>query len=444
VIRSRRVVAPHGEIPACVHVAGGRIERVSDYDEVPSGCEVFDLGELALLPGFVDSHVHVNEPGRTGWEGFASATRAAAAGGITTIVDMPLNSIPATTTVAAFQEKLAAAEGQLTIDVAFWGGVVPGNTAELRGLHDAGVVGFKCFLAPSGVNEFENVSLSQLEEALAIIAELGSVLLVHAEDPGELSRAGACADPYDCGAYAATRPVSAELEAVRGVIAAAERTGGRVHIVHVSASETLREIAAARARGVRVTSETCPHYLWFAAEDVPRGGTLWKCAPPLRDAANRESLRAALRAGDIDLVASDHSPAPPELKSAGGGDFLQSWGGIASLQLAPLAAWTVAADGGATLPDLSRWYAAAPAELAGLHRSKGSLSAGMDADFVVLDPDGETVVKAGDLHHRHKATPYAGARLRGRIVHAWLRGAPVTGNAEFGRLRGRTLLRGQP
>jgi allantoinase len=439
------VITPAGERTACVHVAGERIERLSAYDDVATDGERFDFGELVLLPGFVDSHVHVNEPGRTEWEGFRTATRAAAAGGITTIVDMPLNSVPATTSVAGLREKLRAADGQLSIDVAFWGGVVPGNTSELRELHDAGVAGFKCFLAASGVDEFENVSPAEMEEALAVIAELGSVLLVHAEDPDELAHAPACSDPFDCGAYEATRPVSAEVEAVRSVIAASERTGGRVHIVHVSARETLSEIAAARARGVRITAETCPHYLWFAAEEVPRGGTLWKCAPPVRDADNREVLRAALKNGLLDLVASDHSPAPSDLKHAGGGDFLKSWGGIASLQIGPLAAWTAVAEEGATLTGLARWYAAAPAALAGLNHRKGSLSPGMDADFVVLDPGAQTVVNAAHLHHRHKATPYEGATLRGRIVQTWLRGALAYHDGTISEpARGRPLLRGQP
>lgn len=446
VLRSERVITPRGEIPATVHVREGRIAAVSDYDEFPGGAERVELGAMALLPGFVDPHVHINEPGRTEWEGFATATRAAAAGGITTLVDMPLNSVPATTTVAALQAKLDAADTQLSVDVAFWGGVVPGNVDELRPLHEAGVVGFKCFLAPSGVDEFPHVSLAEAEAAMHVLAQLDAPLLVHAEDPAVLARAADDAsasgmDRADCRAWELSRPPAAELDAIRGVLAAAERTGARVHIVHVSTADGLEAIRDARDRGARVSGETCPHYLWFASEGVPRGGTQWKCAPPIRGMSQRQRLRAALSDGLVDLIASDHSPSPPGMKSADG-DFFRAWGGIASLQIAPLVAWTVAAAELCTLSDLARWLSAAPATLAGLGSRKGRIAPGMDADLVAFDPDSELPVVAGQLHHRHKLTPYDGAVLRGRVVRTWLRGDLIFDDGAFPEARrGRTLLR---
>ncbi|CAN5265987.1 allantoinase AllB [soil metagenome] len=446
IFRSERVITPDGEMPATVHVSGGRIEQVAGYDEFPAGAEPVDLGSLAMLPGFVDSHVHINEPGRTDWEGFATATRAAAGGGVTTLVDMPLNSVPPTTTVAALQAKLAAAES-LTVDVAFWGGVVPGNASEIPALLEAGASGFKCFLVPSGADEFEHVSIAEAENAMGVLAPRGAPLLVHAEDPAALARnepAGADGpDRSDCRAFERSRPPEVELEAIRAVLAAAERTGARVHIVHVSTAEGLAAIREARGRGAHVSGETCPHYLWFASEEVPRGGTQWKCAPPIRGSANRQRLRDALRGGLVDMIVSDHSPSPPEGKETGG-DFFRAWGGIASLQIAPLVTWTVAAAEQCTLSQLCTWMSAAPAALAGLDHRKGSIAPGRDADLVAFDPDAEVQVQAGQLQHRHKLTPYDGAVLRGRVHRTWLRGEIVHDEGSFpATLRGRPLLRGQ-
>ena len=446
VFRSERVVTPRGEMPATVHVAEGRISEVGGYDDFPAGAERIDLGPVALLPGFVDSHVHINEPGRTEWEGFATATRAAAAGGVTTVVDMPLNSIPATTSVPALRAKLDAADSLLSVDVAFWGGVVPGNLAELGPLHDAGVAGFKCFLAPSGVDEFQHVSLAEAETAMRVLAELGSPLLIHAEDPAILARAQGdaareAADRVECQTWERSRPPAAELESIRAALAAAERTGARVHIVHVSTVDGLAAIREARVRGARVSGETCPHYLWFASEAVPRGGTQWKCAPPIRGVGERGRLRDALSDGLVDLIASDHSPCSPELKGSDG-DFFRAWGGIASLQIAPLVVWTVAAAEQCTLSDLSRWMSAAPAALAGLDHRKGRIAPRMDADLVAFDPDAEQRVVGGQLHHRHKLTPYDGALLRGRVQRTWLRGEIVYDDGGFpGARRGGALLR---
>lgn len=448
IFRSERVITPNGEIPAAVHVSDGRIERVAGYDDLPAHAELIELGRIALLPGFVDSHVHVNEPGRTEWEGFATATRAGAAGGVTTLVDMPLNSIPATTTVSALEQKVEAAEPSLSVDVAFWGGVVPGNLGELTALYAAGVVGFKCFLAPSGVDEFEHVSVAEASDAMEVLAPLGAPLLIHAEDPAVLVRSGAGSgksrsERTDYRIYEQSRPPEAELEAIRAVLSAAERTGARVHIVHVATADGLRAIRESKHRGALVSGETCPHYLWFASEEVPPGGTAWKCAPPIRGSAERRRLRDALRGGLVDMVASDHSPAPPERKEADG-DFFTAWGGIASLQIAPLVTWTVASGEGCTLTQLSSWMSAAPATLAGMSHRKGSIAAGMDADLVAFDPDAQVRVRAEALHHRHKLTPYDGVVLRGHVQRTWLRGEMIHDDGVGSRpLRGRPLLRGR-
>ena len=422
-IRARRAVCPDGIRAASVWVEGGVIRRVSSYDDVGEGCEVVDASaDAVIMPGFIDAHVHVNDPGRGEWEGFETAARAAIAAGVTTIVDMPLNSIPATTTVDALLAKQEAAQRGAAVNVAFWGGVVPGNAQELRAMAQAGVRGFKCFLVPSGVPEFAEVEAADLRTAMPIIAELGLPLLVHAELPGPivaaLSRAGKCAE---YGAYAATRPAQAEVEAVELMVQLCRETGARVHIVHVSAREVLPVLAAARADGLPFTAETCPHYLYFAAEDIGAGACEFKCAPPIRGRANRDALWGGLKDGLLDMIASDHSPCPPEMKQGADGDFLAAWGGIASLQLGPAVAWTAGQAHGMTLAELARWYAQVPAALAGFER-KGAIAEGHDADLVLWRPDDEWVVEPERLHHRHKLTPYAGQRLRGVAAAVWVGG----------------------
>ena len=420
VVRSRRAVLPEGTRAASVVVSGGAITAVASYDaRLDAACEV-DLGDVALLPGLVDTHVHVNEPGRTEWEGFATATRAAAAGGVTTVCDMPLNSLPPTVSVAALAAKRAAAAGQCWVDVAFWGGAVPGGEAALRPLHEAGVIGFKCFLIDSGVPEFPPLDAAGLRSALGALAPLDALLVVHAEDPAEVKTASGA----DFGSFVASRPPVAERRAIEKVISAAAGTGARAHIVHLSAAECVAMIAGAKAAGIRLTAETCPHYLYFAAEQVPDGATEFKCCPPIRDAVNREALWRGLEAGVIDCVVSDHSPCPPELKSRGSGDFGAAWGGIASLQLGLSAVWTVARRRGRPLDDVVRWMAAAPASLAGL-AAKGRLAPGCDADLVAFDPDDSYVVDPTRLQHRHPITPYAGRTLTGRVRQTWLRGTPL-------------------
>lgn len=430
VLRSRRVVTPEGERPATVHVEDGAIAAVSAYGDVPAKAPLVDAGGAAVLPGLVDTHVHVNEPGRTEWEGFASATRAAAASGVTTIIDMPLNSIPPTTTVAALECKREAAAGQCFVDIGFWGGAVPGNADQIGPLHAAGAFGVKAFLADSGVPEFPVLEAADLDAAARAVAACEGLLLVHAEDPAYLRD---CPPGAGYRGWVESRPPEAEEEAVRRVAALAARHGTRVHVVHLSAAEALVPLRAAAASG-RVSAETCPHYLALAAEQVPDGAVEFKCAPPIRAAANADALWAALADGTLSAVVSDHSPAPPALKV---GDFSAAWGGIASLQLGLPVVWTAAARrGGSTLVDLVGWMAAGPARLAGLAR-KGAIAPGCDADLVVFDPDAAFRVDPAALHHRHAVTPYAGHRLRGVVRGTWLRGREVTGDVARGRLLSR-------
>jgi allantoinase len=440
VIRSRRAVLPDGTRAAAVAVSGPAIAAIDGYRAPLEADRDVDLGDLPLLPGLVDTHVHVNEPGRTEWEGFATATRAAAAGGVTTICDMPLNSVPPTVSVAALREKQAAAAGKCWVDVAFWGGAVPGNEDALLPLHEAGVVGFKCFLLDSGVPEFPPLDGAGLRSALGTLAATDSVLIAHAEDAAEIKPASG----RDFASFVASRPPVAERRAIEKVIAAAAATGARAHVVHLSAAECVAMIAGAKAAGIRLSAETCPHYLYFAAEQVPDGATEFKCCPPIRDAVNREALWRGLEAGVIDCVVSDHSPCPPELKSSGSGDFGAAWGGIAGLQLGLSAVWTAARRRGRTLDDMARWMAAAPAALAGLP-AKGRLAVGADADLVAFDPDEAYVVDPARLEHRHPVTPYAGRTLTGRVRQTWLRGTALLGadtQAPDGEPVGRLLSRG--
>ena len=425
VVRGTRVITPEGIRPATIHIQHGRIARVGGADDPASGDDVADAGDLIVMPGLVDTHVHVNEPGRTDWEGFETATRAAAAGGVTTLLDMPLNSIPATTSAAALHEKARAARGKIWVDVGFIGGVVPDSVSALGDLARAGVRAFKCFLVPSGVPEFQHVTQPDLREAMPILAELGIPLMVHAELPEVIEAAtleAAAGDPLTYATYLASRPPAAEHEAVALVIELAEITGARVHIVHVSSAQTVRMVSSARARGVRISAETCPHYLWFDAEEIPDGATEYKCAPPIRGGADRDGLWSALSSGALQMIVSDHSPCPPILKRRDVGDFFVAWGGIASLQLGCAVVWTAMRERGFPVERLVEWMSAAPAALAGLERRKGAIAAGYDADLVLFDPDGTLEVREDMLLHRHAVTPYLGAALRGTVEATYVRG----------------------
>jgi allantoinase len=450
VVRGKRVVLPGGIRPASIHVRGGVIARIDEYAAVPSGVPVDDAGELVLLPGLVDTHVHVNEPGRTEWEGFATATRAAAAGGVTTIVDMPLNASPPTTTLAAFEAKTAAMQGQLAIDVALTGGVVPGNAKELRALADAGCVAFKCFLVHSGVDDFPHVDEDVLRAAMPILSDAGVPLLVHAELAGPIDAAlrqqGNLSDA-ELTRYVhwlESRPKAAENEAVDLVIRMSRLTGAAAHVVHLSSADALVALRAARDAGARVSAETCPHYLTFAAEDVPDGATEFKCAPPIRERHNRERLWQGLAEGLVTQVVTDHSPSPATLKCVDSGDFTRAWGGIASLELGLEATWTEASARGFELSSVVEWMCGATARLVGLDGRKGSIAPGRDADLVVWDPDGERVVDVAALNQRHKLSPYARRSLSG-VVHAtYLRGRKVyAAGAHVGPPAGRLVRRGR-
>jgi allantoinase len=424
------VVTPGGVVPAAIHVQAGKIAAVGAVDEVPSGVPVIDAGEAVVLPGLVDTHVHVNEPGRTDWEGFATATRAAAAGGVTTLVDMPLNSIPVTTTREGLRAKIEAARGRCRVDVGFWGGVVPGNSSEIAGLLADGVLGFKAFLVPSGVDEFRHVGEADLREALPELVRHRAVLLAHAELPGPIEAAARIweekgADTYD--RYLRSRPDAAEIEAIELLLRLGRELGARVHVVHLATAQALPALREARRAGLPVTVETCPHYLTFAAEEVPDGAVELKCAPPIRSRENRERLWAALGAGEIDLIASDHSPSPPERKRGG---FRDAWGGIASLQLALPAVWTGARERGFSFADVARWMSRNPARLARLG-TKGAVLPGFDADLVIWEPEASFRVDPERLHHRHKLTPYAGRTLQGVVRRTLVRGRTVYHDGDF-------------
>jgi len=436
VIRARRAVTPDGTRPAAVVIGQGTIVEVGPYDAVRPAAPTLALADdEVLLPGLVDTHVHVNEPGRDDWEGFASATRAAAAGGITTIIDMPLNSIPPTTNAGALRIKREIAAGQIHVDVGFWGGAVPGSAAWLPGLHAAGAFGTKVFLIDSGVPEFPPLDQAGLRDVMARAAALGSVVLVHAEDAGVVAAAPPGAGP-GYGAFLRSRPAAAEVTAVAAVIDAARSTGARAHVLHLSAADAVPLLAQARRDRVAITAETCPHYLALAAEDIPDGATEFKCCPPIRERANSGRLWRALAEGIIDCVVSDHSPCPPELKARGDGDFGAAWGGISSLQLALPVVWTQARRRGHSLDDVVRWMAAGPARIAGL-AGKGRIEPGCDADLVVFAPDDGFTVDPARLYHKHRLTPYAGQRLDGVVRWTWLRGEPAGGSRPGGRLLAR-------
>ena len=435
---SQRVVLPDGTRPACVVVSEGVIAEVLAADGRPEVDQRHELGGLALLPGLVDTHVHVNEPGRTEWEGFSTATRAAAAGGVTTIVDMPLNCLPETTTVEALTLKRIAANGQTHVDWRPWGGAVgtggQGNQAHLIPLAQAGVPGFKCFLLYPGCDGFGLIDEADLRAAMPLIAQTGLPLLVHAELPGPLEAASRALEGHDWTEYAtylASRPDEAELAAIRLLIALCREFGTRVHIVHLATAQALPMLREARAEGLPITVETCPHYLYFEAEAIAARATEYKCAPPIRSGANREKLWQGLIDGDLDLIASDHSPCPPAMKRPDEGSFLTAWGGIASLSLGLPIVWTEMRRRSLPLHRLAGWMSANPANLAGLGSRKGRIAAGFDADLVVFDPDASVTVTPERLHFRHLISPYLGLTLSGVVQQTILRGTPVYDRGAF-------------
>jgi allantoinase len=433
ILLSRRVVRPEGVGPAAIHVRGGRIADVIPQPRgeappaLPPGVPVTDAGDSVVLPGLVDTHVHINDPGRADWEGFTTATLAAASGGVTTVLDMPLNSVPPTTDREAFDRKGEAAAGRIRVDVGFWGGLVPGNTAELTPLKAAGVFGYKCFLCPSGVPEFPEVSDHDLMVATERLGE--TPLLVHAESEGHLRPWSGKPESYS--SYLESRPPSAENDAVARMIRLSQASRTPVHVLHLSSADALEPLARAKAGGVRITAETCPHYLTFAAEEIADGATEFKCAPPIRGEKNRERLWQGLADGTIDMVVSDHSPSPPELKKKESGDFSSAWGGISSLGLTLAATWTEGRKRGFGLEHIARWMSGAPAKLAGLSPWKGGIAAGRNADFVVWNPDAEWRIDPERLHVRHKLTPWAGRVLQGVVETTYLKGRKIYERGEF-------------
>lgn len=433
VIRGQRVLTTAGIAPREVGVIDGVVIALEPLGNNLQGKTVIELDEdETLIPGLVDSHVHVNEPGRTEWEGFASATKAAAAGGVTTIIDMPLNSIPATTNVEALDLKRSVARDQAFVDVGFWGGAVPGNVPDLRGLHDNGVFGFKCFLLHSGVDEFPPLDADQMEAAMTELTKFDSLLIVHAEDSRAIDRAPTAeGDQYN--RFLASRPRGAENLAVSEVIERARWTGAKAHILHLSSSDALPMLASAKRDGVKITVETCPHYLTLTAEEIPNGATAYKCCPPIREASNRELLWQGLQDGVIDCIVSDHSPSTLELKDLVNGDFAVAWGGVASLQLGLSLVWTEARLRGIPLEKVIHWMSTAPAELVGLQR-KGKLAPGYDADFSIFAADGAFVVDVNKLKHKNPISPYNGRALSGVVRRVFLRGQELDGITPTGKL----------
>jgi allantoinase len=432
-IVSERVVTAEGLRPACIVFEDGRIVALENRSVELGATPVLDFGNLCVLPGLVDSHVHINAPGRSEWEGFETASRAAAAAGFTCLVDMPLNSIPATTSIPALEEKRKAANGICMVDYAFWGGAVSGNTKDLLPLAGAGVKGFKCFLVHPGIEEFSMLDEQHLRVAMPLIAKSRLPLLVHAEDPGVIAKAHALinGDPRRYATYLQSRPDEAETHAIELLTRLCREYGCRVHIVHLSSALALPLIRRAREEALPLTVETCPHYLYFEAEGISDGATQLKCAPPIRQASNRDLLWEALREGVIDLIATDHSPCPPEMKRMQDGDFLRAWGGIASLSVAFSAIWTAASRRGFEITDVVRWMGEKTADLAGLGSKKGRISPGYDADFVVFDPDESFVVQTSDLHFRHTISCYVGEQLKGRVKTTFLRGTPIFDHGKF-------------
>lgn len=451
VIRGERVFTPVGERPAAIHVdrASGTIAKVTEHADVPQGIEVLDAGALCVLPGIVDTHVHINDPGRADWEGFETATRAAASGGVTTLLDMPLNSIPPTTTLEGLEAKVRALEDKARVDVALCGGLVPSTaTTEgaLEALYREGVLAFKCFLAESGVAEFSHVHEAELRAGMKELARLGAPLFVHAELPPPLEEAANAVlglDPRKYATYLASRPRRAEDAAIDLVFRTAKETEARAHIVHLSSSDALPLLRSAREERVPLTVETCPHYLTFVAEDIPDGATAMKCAPPIRERNNREKLWDALREGLIDQIVTDHSPSTLDLKCSGSGDFMKAWGGISSLQIGFSAVWTEARTRGRSIRDMVEWMCAAPARLVGLQGKKGTIAVGCDADLVFWDPEAEMTIDAATLEHKNKITPYQGRHLLGQTVRTILRGETIyeRGAGFMGGPRGRWLRR---
>jgi len=438
-IASQKVLTLEGEKPAAILIKGEKILDVVSIENIPENCPTEDMGNNVIMPGLVDAHVHINEPGRTDWEGFETATKAAAAGGITTIVDMPLNCIPVTTTVDALNQKIIATKDQLWIDCGFYGGLIPDNIQDLESLADAGVLGFKAFLSPSGIDEFPNISEKHLREALHILAKKGIPVLVHAElENGATSSEENKTYKY----FQESRPKSWENNAIKLLIQLCREFNVHIHIVHLSSADILPEIAQTRKDGFPLTVETCPHYLHFSSERISDGDTRFKCAPPIWNGENRENLWAGLEEGIINFITSDHSPCTPELKNLEAGNFEKAWGGISSLQFALPVIWTECKQRGYSLEQLINWMSKQPAKFIGKDQQKGQISPGFDADLVCWNPDKKYIIKKEVIHHKNKLTPYEGESLYGVVNATFLRGQKVYENGQFlGKPKGKIILK---
>ncbi|MBL4754668.1 MAG: allantoinase AllB [Flavobacteriales bacterium] len=436
-IHSQRTVMPHGVFDATILIEDGVIVMALDGATEGMNVEIIDVGNAVLMPGVIDPHVHINEPGRTDWEGFDSATKAAAAGGITSMIEMPLNASPVTTTTEALEMKLRATEGKLHVNCGFWGGIVPDNAGKLEPLLRSGVFGIKAFLVNSGLPEFPHVSKLDLRKGMPAIAESGMPLLAHSE----------LESPHDHNpiidnrTHLQSRPSKWEDDAIELLINLCSEYRARTHIVHLSSSDSLKQIEEAKERGLPLTVETCPHYLVFDAESIPAQDTLYKCAPPIRSKANNERLWKAIKDGKIDFITSDHSPAPPELKHLDDHNFEQAWGGIAGLQFLLSAFWTGASARNLELTDICRLMCQAPAEFVGLE-NKGKIVPGYDADLIVWDPDKKVSVNRASIYHKHKATPYSDLSMNGKVLKTFVNGELVYEEGEFISLRqGQVLLK---
>jgi allantoinase len=436
-IKSERIITSSGMLEGVVLIQEGKIVEIART--IPGGEFTFiDVGKDVIMPGVIDPHVHINDPGRAEWEGFDTATRAALAGGITCLVDMPLNSSPVTITPAAYDQKLLASKNKLHTNCGFWGGIVPGNEKQIELMAEKGVLGFKAFLTHSGIDEFPNVTAEDLKKAMPLIAKTGLPLLVHCElitpIPGNPK-----GNPNSYISYLESRPGKWEDDAIAMMIRLCEDTGCRTHIVHLSSANSINQIGEAKMKGLPLTVETAQHYLFFSAEQIKDGQPAFKCAPPIRDYQNNERLWEALKSGIIDFVASDHSPAPPEMKNTG--DLMSAWGGISSIQFALPVLWTAARKHSCRLVDTAKWLCENPAKLAGVQNTKGKIQKGYDADFVIWRPEDEFVVSSDIIRHRHKITPYIGERLVGIVQQTWLNGEKVFDNGKFLHLNRGSVIR---
>jgi allantoinase len=431
ILLSRRIVSPDGIRDGGIAIAGGIIQAVLDRRMIPSDAAVLDVGDHMILPGLIDTHVHISQPGPADWEGFKTATKAAAAGGVTTVIDMPRNSIPATTNLAALERKIGESKGRAWVDYGFWGAVVPDNHDALDALADAGVFGYLAYLADPGIQEFPAVTVAHLDQAMPIVADRGLPLLVHAEIERPLPRAPSFADARAYATYLGSRPAAWEVEGVRTAIELCRKHACRVHIAHLSAADALPLASQARATGLPLTLETCPHYLVLAAEEIRDGRTEFKTSPPIRGAENKGRLWAGLESGAIDLIASDHSPFTPDLKLPGSGDFMKAWPGITSLQHGLSIVWTEAHARNISIERIIQWMSRTPARLLGLGHMKGAITPGFDADLVVWDPDASAAVQPNRMYQRHRVTPYLNQTLLGEVKMTFLRGQKVYDQGHF-------------